>query len=114
MAVNPSASTGNPLSCQAQHLVPPTFHAADAAGVPIRAIFDIADGKGDIAQSERALQIAQACLGGWLRHAHLADLELTPTEEEFVRVEARRRMVFKEVAMVLAAVEAVQIRGCSI
>lgn len=99
------------MSRQAQHLVPQSFHAADAAGVPIRAIFDIADGRGDIVQSERALRIAQACLGGWLRHAHLADLELAPTQEEFVRVEARRRMVFNEVAAVLATVEALQVRA---
>lgn len=92
------------------HPVPIGFYAADAAGIPLRAIFDIADGPDGDAQSERALRIAHACLSGWLRHAHFGDLEIAPTEEEFARVEARRRQVFHEVASMLAKVEAVQRR----
>ena len=98
-------------STRTPHPVPPGFFAADAAGIPLRAIFDIAGGPDGDTQSERALNIAQACLSSWLRHAHFGDLEIAPSEEEFARVEARRRQVFLEVAAVLATVEAVQRRS---
>lgn len=91
---------------------------AQAEGVPLKAIFDIADGQcngqgleqGDDARRTRALQIAQSCLSNWLRNAHLGDLEIHPSLEEFSAVEARRRRVFDEVAQALAQVEAAQRR----
>ncbi|WP_377154105.1 hypothetical protein [Roseateles sp. UC29_93] len=95
-------------SRRAPALVPQEFFAADAAGIPLRAIFGIAGEAADGVSTDRALLIAQACLSGWLRHAHFGDLELVPSAEEFTRIETRRRLVFFEVAAVLARVEAAQ------
>ncbi|WAC71808.1 hypothetical protein OU995_19785 [Roseateles sp. SL47] len=84
---------------------------AQAEGVPLRAIFDIADEQMDDVQRTRALAIAQSCLSNWLRHAHLGDLEIEPSQKEFSAVEARRRRVFDELATALAQVEAAQRRN---
>lgn len=91
-------------------LLPYQCHAAKSAGIPLSAIFEIAGGAEGDQPSDRALIIARACLSGWLRHAHFADLELPPSEKEFVAVEARRRRVFGEIAAVLAEVESLQRR----
>ncbi|ANH67015.1 hypothetical protein [Mitsuaria sp. 7] len=101
---------GDP-SRRAPALVPREFFDADAAGIPLRAIFGIAGGSDDGMSTDRSLLIAQACLSGWLRHAHFGDLELVPSAEEFTRIETRRRLVFFEVAAVLARVEAAQSRA---
>ena len=105
-----SPSDGIPAH-RAAALIPRSFHAAAAAGIPLRAIFEIAEESKDGEVSDRALDIAGSCLGGWLRHAHLAELELPPSAKEFADVEARRRHVFHEVATVLAIVEAFQRRA---
>ncbi|ANH66625.1 hypothetical protein [Mitsuaria sp. 7] len=89
---------------------PFAMSAATAAGIPIADIFGIAEGPGGDGQSQRALEIARHCLSGWLRNAHLGELELSPSDEAFVRVEARRRQVFRELAGVLAQVETMQAR----
>lgn len=109
--MNANDRLGGDSSRRAPPLVPREFFAADAAGIPLRAIFGIAGGADDGASTDRSLLIAQACLSGWLRHAHFGDLELVPSAEEFTRIETRRRLVFFEVASVLARVEAAQSRA---
>jgi hypothetical protein len=81
---------------------------AQEAGIPVRALFEIFGTPSPSQGPNRDLSIVRCCLQSWLQHAHQMDLQVSPVDRSFARVEHLRHEVQQELAHTLDCVRSAE------